>query len=71
MELDLLREINDDQLVHTGPDPGLEGRIQAFELAFGMQSAAPEMQDVDSEPPARTSSTGSTIRGPRISAASV
>lgn len=49
MELDLLREINNEQLARTGPDPGLEGRIQAFELAFRMQSAAPEMQDIADE----------------------
>jgi hypothetical protein len=49
MELDLLREINHEQLAHTGPDRALEGRIQAFELAFRMQTAAPEMQDVASE----------------------
>jgi len=49
MELDLLRELNADQLTRSGPDLALEGRIQAFELAFRMQAAAPEMQDVDSE----------------------
>jgi hypothetical protein len=41
--------MNADQLVRTGPDLALEGRIQAFELAFRMQAAAPELQDVDSE----------------------
>ncbi|HVU87311.1 MAG TPA: DUF1501 domain-containing protein [Pirellulales bacterium] len=49
MELDLLREINNEQLARTGPDAGLEGRIEAFELAFRMQSAAPEMQDIADE----------------------
>jgi hypothetical protein len=49
MELDLLRQINNEQLSHTGPDQALEGRIQAFELAFRMQTAAPEMQDVADE----------------------
>ncbi len=48
-ELDLLREINNEQLARTGPDRALEGRIQAFELAFRMQAAAPEMQDVAGE----------------------
>jgi hypothetical protein len=49
MELDLLREMNSDQLARTGPDQALEGRIQAFELAFRMQTAAPELQDVADE----------------------
>jgi len=48
-ELDLLREINTEQLATTGPDLALEGRIQAFELAYRMQTAAPEMQDVNDE----------------------
>ena len=48
-ELDLLREINSEQLAHSGPDAGLEGRIQAFELAFRMQAAAPELQDIADE----------------------
>jgi hypothetical protein len=49
MELDLLREMNSEQLARTGPDQALEGRIQAFELAFRMQTAAPELQDVADE----------------------
>jgi len=48
-ELDLLREINSEQLAQTGPDTGLEGRIQAFELAYRMQAAAPELQDIADE----------------------
>jgi len=48
-ELDLLREMNVEQLSRTGPDLALEGRIQAFELAYRMQAAAPEMQDVSDE----------------------
>jgi Protein of unknown function (DUF1501) len=49
LELDLLGEINREQLARSGPDQALEGRIQAFELAFRMQTAAPELQDVASE----------------------
>ena len=49
IELDLLGGLNREQLAHTGPDPALEGRIQAFELAFRMQTAAPELQDVAAE----------------------
>jgi Protein of unknown function (DUF1501) len=48
-ELDLLAEMNRDHLARTGPDDALEGRIQSFELAFRMQSAVPELQDVSRE----------------------
>ena len=34
MELDLLQEWNRERLNQTGPDTALEGRINAFELAF-------------------------------------
>jgi hypothetical protein len=49
LELDLLAEMNRERLAQTGPDHALEGRIDAFELAFRMQSAAPELQDVSGE----------------------
>jgi hypothetical protein len=51
MELDFLQEMNQDQLSATGPDRALEGRIQSFELAFRMQSEAPELQDISGESP--------------------
>lgn len=49
MELDLLRSMNEVRLAETGPDAALEGRINAFELAFRMQTAAPEFQDISRE----------------------
>src|SRR5439155_9548259 len=49
MELDLIQEMNRDKLERTGPDAALEGRINAFELAFRMQTAAPELQDISGE----------------------
>lgn len=49
MELDLLREINADQLSTTGPDNALESRIESFELAFRMQTSAPQLQDISDE----------------------
>jgi hypothetical protein len=52
MELDLLQELNRERLSQTGPDAALEGRINAFELAFRMQTAAPELQDISGESPA-------------------
>ncbi|MCX6382813.1 MAG: DUF1501 domain-containing protein [Armatimonadetes bacterium] len=49
MELDLIQSMNKDQLQHFGVDPQLEGRVQALELAFRMQSVAPEIMDITSE----------------------
>ena len=49
MELDLLREVNTDQLATIGPDSVLESRIESFELAFRMQSAAPQLQEINDE----------------------
>jgi hypothetical protein len=49
LELDLLNEMNRERLAQAGPDAALEGRLNAFELAFRMQSAAPELQDVSGE----------------------
>ena len=47
--LDFIREMNQQQLTRTGPDRSLEGRIQAFELAFRMQAQAPGLQDLSLE----------------------
>jgi hypothetical protein len=49
LELDLLAEMNRERLQQTGPDQVLEGRIDSFELAFRMQTAAPELQDISGE----------------------
>ncbi|MBI5757115.1 MAG: DUF1501 domain-containing protein, partial [Planctomycetales bacterium] len=49
LELDLLREMNHDRFAKTGPDSTLEARINSFELAFRMQAAAPELQDISGE----------------------
>jgi hypothetical protein len=49
LELDLLASIDRERLARTGPDAALEGRIQSFEMAFRMQSAAPEAQDLAGE----------------------
>ncbi|HWB14270.1 MAG TPA: DUF1501 domain-containing protein [Pirellulales bacterium] len=48
-ELDLLREMNLAHLSAAGPDAALEGRIESFELAFRMQTAAPELQEISDE----------------------
>jgi len=49
MEIDYAQQIHRKQLESTGPDRALEGRIESFELAFRMQSEAPELQTIDGE----------------------
>ena len=48
-QLELLAEANRDNLKHSGPDLALEGRIDSFELAFRMQTAIPEVEDIAGE----------------------
>jgi len=48
-QLDFLAKVNREHLELSGPDLALEGRINSFELAYRMQSAMPEAQDVSSE----------------------
>ncbi len=49
LELDLIQEMNRDCLEQAREDQALEGRIASFELAFRMQAAAPEVQDISGE----------------------
>ena len=49
LQLDTLQQLNKEQLKHFGVDPQLEGRIQSFELAFRMQTEAPELMDISTE----------------------
>ncbi len=49
LEIEMLKTLSQDQLAHLGPDPALEGRISSFELAFRMQLAAPELQEIAGE----------------------
>lgn len=48
-ELNFLQEMNREHLANSGPDAALEGRINSFELAYRMQTAAPELQDISDE----------------------
>jgi hypothetical protein len=48
-QLDLLGRLNQFHLERTGPDPQLEGSIQAAELAFRMQRDAPDVLDITRE----------------------
>jgi hypothetical protein len=49
LELDLIQAMNREQLAQAGPDAALEGRINSFELAFRMQTAAPDLQSIADE----------------------
>lgn len=48
-QLDLLRQMNQDHLRESGHNAALEGRLNSFELAFRMQMAMPEAQDISRE----------------------
>ena len=47
LQLDLIRELHRQSVAHD--DAQLEARIQSFELAFRMQTAAPEAVDISNE----------------------
>lgn len=49
LELQYIQQLNRQYLADKQPDLGLEGRIESFELAFRMQSVAPEIQDLSQE----------------------
>lgn len=48
-EMDMLQKLNRRHALSREFDPELEGRIQAFELAFRMQSMAPEALEIEKE----------------------
>lgn len=48
-QLDLLNEMNREHLSRAGTDATLEARIESFELAFRMQTEAPEILDLRGE----------------------
>src|SRR5712691_7930142 len=49
--LDLVRDLNEERLATTG-DVEIASRIASYELAFRMQSSAPELLDFSRESPA-------------------
>jgi hypothetical protein len=49
-QFDLLRAINEEQVAVAGADTELEAVINSYELAWRMQSHAPDVLDVDKEP---------------------
>ena len=46
--LDVVRSLNEEQLATTG-DPEISTRISAYEMAFRLQTSAPELMDLKSE----------------------
>src|SRR4029078_1726804 len=48
-QLELIADLNRAPLDRAGPDAALEGRIDSFELAFRMQKAMPEDEDISKE----------------------
>lgn len=54
LELDLINTMNREGIAKSGQDAALEGRINALELAFRMQMAAPELQEITGETEATT-----------------
>ncbi len=48
-KLQLARALDDLSLVHEGSDPALEAAIQNQELAFRMQTAVPDLVEIDGE----------------------
>lgn len=49
-QFDLLKSLNEIHSVHHEGDSELKARIESFELAYRMQSAAPEAIDIEAEP---------------------
>ncbi len=48
-QLDLIAAMNRDHLDLAGHDRAIEGRLNSFELAYRMQSAMPDIQDLSQE----------------------
>ena len=49
LELERLKEINEQHRLTSGPERSLEARINSFELAFRMQTAMPLVEDLSGE----------------------
>ncbi|MEQ8784828.1 MAG: DUF1501 domain-containing protein [Pirellulaceae bacterium] len=48
-QVDAIQALSRAQLERVGPDPRLEGVIESYELAYRMQSIAPELLDLERE----------------------
>lgn len=48
-QLDFIQKLNKEKLKQEKENPGVEGVIESYELAFRMQSALPELMDLSKE----------------------
>lgn len=48
-QLDFIQKLNQEKLARDQQQPGVEGVIESYELAFRMQSAMPELMDIADE----------------------
>ncbi|MFK7768573.1 MAG: DUF1501 domain-containing protein [Mariniblastus sp.] len=48
-QLDFIQSLNDEKLKRDNHQPGVEGVIESYELAFRMQSAMPDLMDLSGE----------------------
>ena len=62
-QLELLARLNRLRAEETGPQPGLESMIQSMEVAYRMQSEAPEVFDISRESEATRARYGDTDFG--------
>ncbi len=65
-QLDLLQALNREHLEQRGTDPQLEARIESYEQAYRMQSAAADAFDVDQEPQYIRDLYGDTVQARQI-----
>jgi hypothetical protein len=49
MQLDFIQSLNQETLRRDGENPGVEGAIESFELAFRMQAEMPKVMDLSEE----------------------
>ena len=57
-QIELLRQMNQDYLTRAGRDEQISGSIESLELAYRMQSAAPDVLDLNAEAEATKKSYG-------------
>lgn len=66
LQLAALQQLNRLHQAQRGPDPALESRIQSFELAYRMQSAAADAFDVSREPQYTLDAYGDSVQARQI-----
>src|SRR5262245_9699241 len=62
-QLDLLATLNRERLERDKVNPGLEGVIESYELAFKMEGALPRVMDISDETEATQKAYGMGIKG--------